>query len=70
MKFNPTWPQVALFAVLLGAIILAYIFAPPAAQVVTSVVSTVVGFIFGDFKKEPEAPGPTPKLEVLDGGKQ
>lgn len=69
MKFNPTWPQVALFAVLLGAIILAYIFAPPAAQVVTSVVSTVVGFIFGDFKKPDLPEVEPPALKVIDGGK-
>jgi uncharacterized membrane protein len=50
MKFNPTWQQVALLAVLLTAEIAAYILAPLAVSAVTSIVSTIVGALFVNFK--------------------
>lgn len=52
MKFNPTWSQVALLLGMLAAVILTHAFAPPAVGVVTSIVSTVVGALFVDLRKE------------------
>lgn len=52
MKFNPTWSQVALLAVMLAAVILTHMFAPPAVGAITSIVSTVVGALFVDLRKE------------------
>jgi len=50
MKFNPTWSQVALVAVLISAILLAYAFVAPAAGVVTGIVSTIFGSLFVNFR--------------------
>lgn len=70
MKFNPTWQQVALIAVLLAAIILTHLFAPLAVSAVVSIVSTIVGALFVNLSpsKQPEAEAPT--LTVLSGGKE
>lgn len=52
MKFNPSWTQVALLLGLLAAVLVAHVFAPPAVGVVTSIVSTIVGALFVDLRKE------------------
>lgn len=65
MKFNPTWQQVALLAVLLAAVIVSHLLAPLAVSVITSLVSTVVGALFVNLKpSEPEAP-PAPVLSIV-----
>lgn len=46
MKFNPTWQQVALLAVLLASIIVTHLWAPAVIGAVTSIVSTIVGALF------------------------
>jgi hypothetical protein len=53
MKFQPTWQQVTLLAVLLTAIIVAHLFAPLAVSAVTSIVSTIVGALFVNLKSGP-----------------
>lgn len=53
MKFNPTWQQVALLAVLLAAVIASHILAPLAVSAVTSIVSTIVGALFVNLKSGP-----------------
>lgn len=58
MKFNPTWPQVALLLGMLAAVILTHAFAPPAVGAVTSIVSTIVGALFVDLRKEEKRPAP------------
>lgn len=55
MKFNPTWPQVALLVVLLAAVILTHIFAPLAISVITSLVSTIVGALFVNLQPQADA---------------
>lgn len=50
MKFNPTWPQVAMLAVLLAAILLSYAFVAPAAGTITGIVSTILGSLFINFQ--------------------
>ncbi len=52
MKFNPTWQQVALLAVLLAAVIVSHMFAPAAASATVSIVSTVVGALFVDLRRK------------------
>lgn len=52
MKFEPTWPQVALLAILLAAIIVTHLVAPPAVSAVTSIVSTIVGALFVNFPRK------------------
>lgn len=54
MKFNPSWTQVALLLGLLAAVMVAHAFTPPAVGVVTSIVSTIVGALFVDLRKEPK----------------
>lgn len=63
MKFNPTWQQVALLAVLLTAVIVSHMFAPAAASATVSIVSTVVGAVFVDLKpkKDEETQEPPKK---------
>lgn len=63
MKFNPTWPQVALLLGMLAAVILTHAYAPPAVGAVTSIVSTVVGALFVNLRKEDER-----ELPPKDGG--
>lgn len=53
MKFNPTWQQVALLAVLLAAVIVSHLLAPLAVSAVTSIVSTIVGALFVNLKSGP-----------------
>jgi len=65
MKFNPTWPQVMLIAVLLAAVIVVHLVAPLAVSVIVSMVSTIVGALFVNMKDEPK-----PELTVIDGGKK
>lgn len=55
MKFNPTWQQVALVALLLAAVITTHIWAPAAVSAIISIVSTIVGSLFVNLKKAPEA---------------
>jgi hypothetical protein len=43
MKFDPTWPQIALLAILLGTVILAYAFAPASVVAITGMVTTILG---------------------------
>lgn len=57
---SPTWQQVAHLAVqgvfvliLVSAVIAAYILAPPSVGVVTSIVSTIVGSLFVNFRGPP-----------------
>ena len=50
MKFKPTWQQVCLIAVLLAAIIVAHVLAPPVVGAITSIVSTLVGAVFVDLR--------------------
>lgn len=52
MKFNPSWTQVALLLGLIAAVLLAHVYAPPAVGAVTSIVSTIVGALFVDLRKE------------------
>ena len=66
MKFHPTWPQVALLTVLLAAIIVAYLVAPPAVSAVTSIVSTIVGALFVNLR-EPTKPD-APVLSIVPKG--
>ncbi len=68
MKFNPTWPQVALLAVLLTAVILSHMFAPLAASAVVSIVSTVIGAVFVDLRREDKPPAPVLQLVSKDDG--
>ena len=55
MKFSPTWPQVALLAVLLAAVIAVHILAPLAVAAVTSIVSTIVGALFVNLSPQKPA---------------
>lgn len=66
MKFNPTWQQVALLAVLLSAVIAAHLLAPLAVSAITSIVSTIVGALFVNLRGENEnATPPTSLAPVL-----
>ncbi len=60
MKFNPTWSQVALLAVLLAAIIVSHLLAPLAVSAITSIVSTIVGALFVNLRAD------LPKAEDAD----
>lgn len=53
-----TWPEVALIAVLLAAIIVAHMLAPGAVSGVTSVVSMLTGSLFVGGR--PTSPAMTP----------
>lgn len=55
MKFQPTWQQVALLAVLIGAVITVHLVAPAAVSVVVSIVSTIVGFLIPSNEKVKES---------------
>lgn len=57
MKFNPTWQQVALIAVLLAAVILSHLYAPLAVSAVISIVSTIVGALFVNLPKSDSKSG-------------
>lgn len=68
MKFNPSWQQVALIAVLFAAVISAHIWAPPAAAAVVSLVSVLIGYL-APAKKSDESekqPAPVPTLVPKD----
>lgn len=54
MKFNPTWTQLVLLAMLLGAVIGTNVFAPGAIGTITSIVSTIVGALFVNLKESPK----------------
>ncbi len=43
MKFNPSWQQVALVAVLFGAVIVSHRWSPLAASTIDGMVTTIVG---------------------------
>lgn len=70
MKFNPTWPQVALLLGLITAVVLSHVFAPAAVGAITSIVSTIVGAIFVDLKKTEKAASDSvaPVLELVKNG--
>lgn len=51
-----TFPQVALVAVLLAAIIVAHVVAPPAVSAVTSIVSMLTGAFAINVQQPPKAP--------------
>jgi len=71
MKYQFSWQQVAVLAVLLGSVLLANLFAPGAVSAITSIVSTIVGALFVNLKDggPPKPPtGGTPALTVLAGG--
>lgn len=65
MKFSPTWPQVALLAVLLTAVIVAHILAPGAVSVITSIVSTIVGALFVNLQPASPKDEVTPALSIV-----
>lgn len=71
MKFNPTWQQIALLAVLLGAVILTNIVAPGVIGAITSMVSTVFGALFVNLRESATKAlnGDAPDLKVIEGGK-
>ncbi len=56
MKFSPTWPQVALVAVLLAAVITTHVWAPLAVSAITSIVSTIVGALFVNLRTPEGSP--------------
>ncbi len=64
MKFDPSWKQVALLAVLLSGIIAAHLLAPGAVAAITSLASTIIGALFVNL--QPQATTTTPKQ--ADGG--
>lgn len=68
MKFNPTWPQVALLLGLVAAIIVSHAVAPPVVGAVTSIVSTLIGSLVVDLKRKEEGK-PAPVLELVKGAK-
>ena len=69
MKFDPTWRQLALLALLLAAPVAANIVAPGVIGAVSSMVSTVFGALFVNLR-EPKPEQPKPELRVIDGGKE
>jgi DMSO/TMAO reductase YedYZ heme-binding membrane subunit len=54
VKFNPTWQQVALLAVLLAAICVTHLWVPGAISAITSIVSTIVGALFVNLQPRAE----------------
>jgi hypothetical protein len=42
MKFNPSWNQIVLIGLLLGAMITAHIIAPPAAPAIDSIAISLI----------------------------
>lgn len=56
MKFNPTWQQVVLLAVLLAAVIVAHLLVPGAVAAITSIVSTIVGALFVNLQPKGDKP--------------
>lgn len=66
MKFNPTWPQVALLLGLVAAIIVSHAVAPPVVGAVTSIVSTLIGSLVVDLKRKEDAK-PAPVLSLVKG---
>jgi len=65
VKFNPTWQQVALLAVLFAAIIVSNMYSPGAFGAVTSIVSVIVSFVVGS--KLPASTDSTPALSIVKG---
>jgi len=57
MKFNPTWQQVALLAVLLAVIPLTYAFVAPAAGTITGIVTTIIGSLFLNLRVPDKSEG-------------
>lgn len=57
MKFNPTWQQLLLLAILFTAVITVHLVAPPAVGIVTSMVSTLIGYLIGSpLERDPQDP--------------
>jgi hypothetical protein len=55
VKFNPSWQQIVFFGLLLAAPVIAHLVAPGAAPTVTGMVTTALGFLFGNrFRGEDE----------------
>ena len=67
MKFDPSWRQVALLAVLLAAVIVSHLIAPLAVAAVTSMASTIVGALFVNLQPKPD-PSVPPTLRSVNGG--
>jgi hypothetical protein len=53
MKFDPTWRQLILLALLLSAVVVANLVAPGVVGAVTSMVSTVFGALFVNLREQP-----------------
>ena len=65
MKFDPSWKQIALLALLFTAVIVAHRADPLSAQSVTSLASTIVGALFVNLRAgSGEAPAPAPLAAV------
>lgn len=52
---------------MIAAVILAHAFAPPAVGAVTSIVSTIVGALFVDLRKDEKAKEPEALAEAPKG---
>lgn len=65
MKFNPTWQQVALLAVLLAAVIVSHLLAPLAVSAITSIVSTIIGALFVNLKLQEEQKPLAPVFSIV-----
>jgi uncharacterized membrane protein YdcZ (DUF606 family) len=50
-SFSPTWQQVVLLLGLIAAVVLTHMFAVPAVGAVTSIVSTIVGALFVNLRR-------------------
>jgi hypothetical protein len=57
MKFNPTWSQVVLLLGLIAAVVLTHAYVGPAVGAVTSIVSTIIGALFVDLRRNDVAKG-------------
>lgn len=61
MKFNPTWTQIALLALLLGAVVATHVFAPGVIGAITSMVSTIMGALFVNLRESKDIGKELPK---------
>jgi predicted acyltransferase len=67
MKFNPTWQQLVLVAILLTAVIASNIVAPGAFGTVTSIVSVIVGYLSGSPLRPAAEDKAAPVLSIVKG---
>jgi hypothetical protein len=56
MKFDPTWRQLILLAILLSSVVVANLVAPGVVGAITSMVSTVFGALFVNLREQPPPP--------------